>query len=612
MIALVLNHLWQSSLCVSGAGLLALALHRNGANVRFWLWFAASIKFLVPFFAVTALSSYLLAPMVPSITAPKITLVEPLAKPFSTPAEVQTATKITAPPSTHLAPSEPHAGPVRPALPVTSPAHFGLESTLLAIWAAGFLILSIRWLIRWSRVRALLREAVEMKADVPIVVKSSASLLEPGLVGIVRPIILLPQGVAGQLSQAELRAVLAHELCHWRRHDNLLATSHMLVEALFWFFPLVWWLGTRLNAERERACDEAVLAAGTDPHIYAEGILKVCRAYLRSPLACVAGVSGAGLTKRIEAIAENRLVLRLNAGRKFVVGASAAILIALPLAFGLIAAPVMQKQAKAAQVVAAGGKQSPPPTSEVSNAVSLKSSMATNAPARETAAPSQTEVASNSRLEKLVVPQTDLSELVPTKALKTPALVASNELPAATVGADDQHVPQQSASQVIANGSFQEASNDSDGAPVKADSNEHVKAICNVVYNNSVTGRVISPKEIELPSFVCGRRGGQSIYYNYGSCTNNGTVSNPGYSYFSQHCPTRPLLRMNIELEDSTDATKMRPGEVVTLGGIFKVITRNNEDYLFVQNAKFLHADPLCTFDATKQSVGCNGIIMRR
>ena len=48
----------------------------------------------------------------------------------------------------------------------------------------------------------------------------------------------------------------------------------MLVEALFWFFPLVWWLGARLNTERERACDEAVLADGNDPQMYAAGILK--------------------------------------------------------------------------------------------------------------------------------------------------------------------------------------------------------------------------------------------------------------------------------------------------------------------------------------------------
>ena len=60
MIALLLNHLWQSSLFLGAAGLMTLALRRNSAHVRFWLWFAASIKFLVPFAALTALGATLL------------------------------------------------------------------------------------------------------------------------------------------------------------------------------------------------------------------------------------------------------------------------------------------------------------------------------------------------------------------------------------------------------------------------------------------------------------------------------------------------------------------------------------------------------------------------
>ncbi len=358
MIALLLNHLWQSSLFAGGAGLMALALRRNGATVRFWLWFAASIKFLIPFAALTALSAMVLTPVLPTLSAPSVARIEPLAKPFSVTTTVPLTIRLAAEPSLLPAPPVRAAEAVRSAPPAVQPArsapsafHFDLGSALLALWAAGFLMLVFRWIVRWSRVRALLRDAVAMPVQAPVAVKFSASRLEPGLVGIFNPVILLPQGIEQQLSPVELKAVLAHELCHWRRRDNLLAAIHMLVEALFWFFPLVWWLGARLNAERERACDESVLADGNDPQIYAEGILKVCRAYLQSPLACVAGVSGAGLKKRIDAIMENRLVLRLNAARKFVLSAAAAVALALPLALGLLAVPVVQLQAKAAQIL---------------------------------------------------------------------------------------------------------------------------------------------------------------------------------------------------------------------------------------------------------------------
>ena len=62
--------------------------------------------------------------------------------------------------------------------------------------------------------------------------------------------------------------------CSRARTDNLAAAMHTVVQALFWFHPLVWWLETDLVAERERACDEAVLQSGHDPADYAEGILK--------------------------------------------------------------------------------------------------------------------------------------------------------------------------------------------------------------------------------------------------------------------------------------------------------------------------------------------------
>ncbi len=170
-------------------------------------------------------------------------------------------------------------------------------------------------------------------------VKSSTASLEHGLIGIWQPVLLLPRGIENHLSPTEMRAILVHENCHLRRRDNLLAAIYMVVEALFWFHPLVWWLGTRLIAERENACDEAVLACGSDPQTYAESILKVCRFYLHSPLACASGVSGADLKKRIEAIMESKFAIRLNTAKKGLLAACAALAIAAPLALGLLTAP---------------------------------------------------------------------------------------------------------------------------------------------------------------------------------------------------------------------------------------------------------------------------------
>ena len=90
----------------------------------------------------------------------------------------------------------------------------------------------------------------------------------------------------------------------------------MFVETLFWFHPLVWWIGKRMVEERERACDEGVLSLGSEPRIYAEAILNVCKLYVESPLVCVSGVTGANLKRRIEAIMTNRTGQKLNRAKK--------------------------------------------------------------------------------------------------------------------------------------------------------------------------------------------------------------------------------------------------------------------------------------------------------
>ena len=122
--------------------------------------------------------------------------------------------------------------------------------------------------------------------------------------------LLWPRSIGARLSDEQVEAILAHELAHVRRRDNLTAAIHMVVQSVFWFHPLVWWLGARLVDERERACDEDVIRLGSEPQVYAEGILKTCEFYVESPLACVSGVTGSDLKKRIERDHEQRCWIR--------------------------------------------------------------------------------------------------------------------------------------------------------------------------------------------------------------------------------------------------------------------------------------------------------------
>ena len=315
----LIAHLWQSTLVIVIVWLATLALRGNRPRVRYWLWCAASVKLLVPFSWLVTLGSRFEWRTAPPITKPLATFVTE---------EILASPALAATPAFSSAAAQSSAETLW---------------VLAAVWVAGFLVVLFWWWRQWRPVGSALQQArpVALGSDYDVAkltVMSSPSALEPGVVGIWRPILLLPEGLMNRLTSAQLHALIAHERCHVRCHDNLAAAVHMFVEAAFWFHPLVWWIERRLIDERERACDEAVLRAGNDPDEYVEGILTVCRFTLRTPLACVTGVSGSDLRARVESIARNELGARMTFLRRTIVALSAGAIVGIPIAAGVVRA----------------------------------------------------------------------------------------------------------------------------------------------------------------------------------------------------------------------------------------------------------------------------------
>jgi len=239
-----------------------------------------------------------------------------------------------------------------------------LPALLVAVWLCGIVIVLLAWCVRWRQISAALRESAPLREGreaatlrrlermagtrKPIDIVLSRASLEPGIFGILRPVLIWPEGISKHLEDAHLEAILAHEVWHVRRRDNLAAAIHMVVEALFWFHPLVWWLGARMVEERERACDEEVVELGSERQVYAESILKVCEFCVGSPLACVSGVTGSDLKRRMVYIMTERIARRLDFGKKLLLSTAGVLALALPLVFGLLNAPKMRAQEQAA------------------------------------------------------------------------------------------------------------------------------------------------------------------------------------------------------------------------------------------------------------------------
>ncbi len=322
--AALVNHLWQSTAVVVIAWLLAVALKKNHARVRYWIWIAASVKFLLPFSLLIAAGEWLrsLVP-VPAAQPGVASVMEQVTQPFG---QAQFFNVGSAPVPAH------HA------------SHW--PAVLVAVWLCGALFLAIRFGLAWAKMNAIKRRArpFALGADVPVL--SSSAPIEPGIFGILRPVLLLPEGIPERLSAEQMRAVVAHEMCHVRRRDNLTFAIHMVVETLFWFHPMVWWIGSRLIEERERACDQAVMQAGSEAQVYAEGILNVCKFYVETPLNCISGVTGSDLKKRISRIMTEKVAWRLSPSRILLLGAAGLLALAMPVVLGAVRAETLNPESK--------------------------------------------------------------------------------------------------------------------------------------------------------------------------------------------------------------------------------------------------------------------------
>ena len=188
----IANHLWQSTIFATAIALLVLSLRKNHPQVRYRLWLAASVKFLVPFSLLTTLGRHL--PVADGTLAPQVAMYsafDVVGQPFS---------EFVKPAATH---------------PIALLA-INLSVILALAWLIGVVMIALVWYTRWRQVaatrhRACLnvdgREAtillrLECEAHQPTRVRpthvrlfKSPELLEPGIFGIIRPVLLWPEQI---------------------------------------------------------------------------------------------------------------------------------------------------------------------------------------------------------------------------------------------------------------------------------------------------------------------------------------------------------------------------------------------------------------------------------
>lgn len=135
-----------------------------------------------------------------------------------------------------------------------------------AIWLAGLAAMALRLALRIRafrhhrhRERLAAPPASPVRSIDGIEIRIGSPASGPVVDGIVHPWISIPDGLDAVLTDAELAAVLRHEVTHARRRDNLIALGHELALCVLWFNPFVWIAGGQLALYRELSCDESVL-----------------------------------------------------------------------------------------------------------------------------------------------------------------------------------------------------------------------------------------------------------------------------------------------------------------------------------------------------------------
>lgn len=316
----------------------ALTMPRRSAAARNLVWHLALSG---------SIAIALLSPFVPALKVPlPVATGEPSAISPRPSSAVQPSAASSARSDVPLPQAE-NRGPVSRR---SAPARLSLESVLALAWALGALAVAAWYLVGRiglsrlaaraqtvsdpSWMRLLEHESARAGVGAPVRLLRSPRAGSP-LTWQGRGLVVLLPDDAEQWPAERRRVVLAHELAHAARGDHLSQTVASAACALYWFHPLVWLASRKLRAESERACDDRVLAHGTEGSDYALHLLDVAR---RSHALRYGGMIAIGMARPSQL--EGRLLAVLDAQRTRAVPSRAAraaawvalALIVIPLA----------------------------------------------------------------------------------------------------------------------------------------------------------------------------------------------------------------------------------------------------------------------------------------
>jgi beta-lactamase regulating signal transducer with metallopeptidase domain len=277
MSSALLHFLWQGMLLSCLLWLVLFAMRRSSPNARY----------------VVSCVALLLMALAPAFTAAIL---------YSRPAPVKAALDIL------------RGAAVMHVVPDAAGLRGDAIRWVLPVWGAGVVIFALRLLWAQTQISSLRRRAQQPCENIgavvsalaqrmglvrPVDLRISASMESPGVLGWLRPILLVPASTIAGLTPDQFESVLAHELAHIRRYDYMVNAAQVLIETLLFYHPAVWWTSARIRFERELCCDDLAVSCCGDAVCYARALAKLERLRLTTP-ALALGSTGGALLYRIQ------------------------------------------------------------------------------------------------------------------------------------------------------------------------------------------------------------------------------------------------------------------------------------------------------------------------
>jgi beta-lactamase regulating signal transducer with metallopeptidase domain len=310
---------WQVAVLFALVGVACLFLRRASAHWRYLLWLVVLVKCLVP-------------PIMPIAVPGMAKTLEHIRSKGNS--AIQDARSAGAATQISAAAPQP-AVSAQTFSSVTSLARpsmwsrFDMRFWLVAAWAAGGLSYMMAALLKAWRIQLGLKQArtwpdMDLECEFLDIAKSVGiehrpklclirGLGQPFVWGIFRGSIYLPEAFGRQGTSRQRMLVMGHELAHVLRWDALINFVQVIVQALFFFHPLVWWLNKLIRHEREKCCDEmAVASLHVDSREYGSAIVDRLADYYE-PACPSSSLAISGHAKDLE----DRVKSLLQPGRAF-------------------------------------------------------------------------------------------------------------------------------------------------------------------------------------------------------------------------------------------------------------------------------------------------------